>query len=126
MSAIIVIRTWPLRHPASESWSLVVARVTDEGVDNTSDFHYESILSLVKSVTSQPVKHVLNTHHHGDHTGGNVQLLQHAQILAHRNARAAMMGANRCRVRRRSPTTEEPAQAASTTSWRASAELRVS
>jgi cyclase len=53
----------------------VVARVTDEGVDNTFDFHYEPILSLVKSVTSQPVKYVINTHHHSDHTGGNVQLL---------------------------------------------------
>ena len=47
----------------------------------------------MKTVTPQPVKYVISTHHHGDHTGGNVKFLQHAQILGHKNARAAMTGA---------------------------------
>jgi glyoxylase-like metal-dependent hydrolase (beta-lactamase superfamily II) len=42
-------------------------------------------------VTDQPVKYVISTHHHGDHTGGNVRFLgANAQIIGHKNARAAM------------------------------------
>jgi glyoxylase-like metal-dependent hydrolase (beta-lactamase superfamily II) len=49
------------------------------------------ILAKVKSVTDQPIKYVLNTHQHGDHTGGNVALLgAGAEILIHKNARANM------------------------------------
>jgi glyoxylase-like metal-dependent hydrolase (beta-lactamase superfamily II) len=39
---------------------------------------------------------VISTHHHPDHTGGNVKMLTetHAQILGHKNARANMLGAS--------------------------------
>jgi glyoxylase-like metal-dependent hydrolase (beta-lactamase superfamily II) len=75
--------------------STVVARVTSEGVilvDDMYENHYEPILELLKTVTPLPVKYVISTHHHGDHTGANVKFLQHAQILGHKNARAAMTG----------------------------------
>ncbi len=50
------------------------------------------IQEKVKSVTAQPIKYVLNTHQHGDHTGGNAALLaMNAQILIHKNARANMV-----------------------------------
>jgi glyoxylase-like metal-dependent hydrolase (beta-lactamase superfamily II) len=49
------------------------------------------ILAKVKSVTPEPIRYVINTHQHGDHTGGNAALLQaKAEILIHRNARANM------------------------------------
>ena len=49
------------------------------------------ILAKVKSVTDQPIKYVINTHQHGDHTGGNAALLgAGAEILIHKNARANM------------------------------------
>jgi glyoxylase-like metal-dependent hydrolase (beta-lactamase superfamily II) len=52
------------------------------------------ILAKVKSVTPEPIRYVINTHQHGDHTGGNAALLAaHAEILIHRNARANMAAA---------------------------------
>jgi glyoxylase-like metal-dependent hydrolase (beta-lactamase superfamily II) len=48
-------------------------------------------MARVQSVTKQPVKYVINTHQHGDHTGSNVQFIKTADILAHKNARANMV-----------------------------------
>lgn len=65
--------------------------VTNEGVilvDDKFPRDVEYILEKVKSVTTQPIKYLLNTHHHGDHTGGNEKMLaQNIEIIAHRNAR---------------------------------------
>jgi cyclase len=75
----------------------LAVRVTPEGVILVDDMfaqNHEQILALIKSVTDQPVKYVISTHHHGDHTGGNAQFLETAQIIGHKNARAAMTGAN--------------------------------
>jgi cyclase len=50
------------------------------------------ILAKVKSITDKPIRYVLNTHHHGDHTGGNEALLAaNAEIILHKNARANMV-----------------------------------
>ncbi len=68
--------------------------VTDEGVvliDDKFDRDVENILAKVKSVTSQPVRYVINTHHHGDHSGGNAKLLKQAEIVMHKNARANVL-----------------------------------
>lgn len=75
----------------------LAVRVTTEGVilvDDMFDQNYDQIISLIKSVTDQPVKYVISTHHHGDHTGGNAKFTQHALIFGHKNARAAMIAAN--------------------------------
>ena len=46
----------------------------------------EKILAAVAEVTDQPVRWVLNTHWHGDHTGGNENLgREGALIVAHEN-----------------------------------------
>lgn len=69
----------------------VAVLVSDEGVaivDDKFDRNVPEILAKVKSVTDQPVRFVLNTHHHGDHTGGNAQIGKTAAIVAHANARA--------------------------------------
>jgi len=67
---------------------------TSEGVILIDDKFAQDapqIQEKVKSVTEKPIKYVLNTHQHGDHTGGNAALLaQNAQILIHKNARANM------------------------------------
>lgn len=48
----------------------------------------EKILTAVKSITDKPVKCVVNTHWHGDHTGGNENLAHSgATVIAHENVR---------------------------------------
>ena len=41
------------------------------------------IIELLKTVSSEPARRLLNTHHNGDHTWGN-QLFKYAEIIAHR------------------------------------------
>ncbi|GAB4241716.1 MAG: MBL fold metallo-hydrolase [Acidobacteriota bacterium] len=51
----------------------------------------EKILAAVRSVTDQPVRFVLNTHWHGDHTGGNENLGKAGALLvAHENVRTRL------------------------------------
>src|SRR5258707_7523857 len=45
------------------------------------------IKDALKGITDKPVKVVLNTHFHGDHTGGNAQFGTDATIIAHENVR---------------------------------------
>jgi glyoxylase-like metal-dependent hydrolase (beta-lactamase superfamily II) len=69
--------------------------VTDEGVvlvDAKFEQDYEGITAQVKTVTDKPVKYVINTHHHADHSGGNVRFIEVAEIISHKNARANIVG----------------------------------
>jgi cyclase len=51
----------------------------------------QKIIAAVKSVTNQPIKFVVNTHWHGDHTGGNENIGRTgALIVAHHNVRKRM------------------------------------
>ena len=51
----------------------------------------DKILAHIGSLTDKPVKWVLNTHWHGDHTGGNENLAKAgALIIAHENVRTRM------------------------------------
>src|SRR5579872_5005748 len=43
------------------------------------------IKAALKSISDEPVKFVINTHFHGDHTGGNAQFSTNATIIAHDN-----------------------------------------
>jgi glyoxylase-like metal-dependent hydrolase (beta-lactamase superfamily II) len=45
------------------------------------------IKAALKEITDKPIKFVLNTHFHGDHTGGNAQFGTEATIIAHDNVR---------------------------------------
>ncbi len=69
----------------------VAVYVTGEGVilvDDKFDQDHEGIVAKVKTVTDQPVKYVLSTHHHADHSGGNAKFLPTAEIISTANARA--------------------------------------
>jgi glyoxylase-like metal-dependent hydrolase (beta-lactamase superfamily II) len=51
----------------------------------------EKIRAAVAKLSDQPIRFVLNTHWHGDHTGGNENLgLSGAVIVAHDNVRSRM------------------------------------
>ena len=45
------------------------------------------IKAALKGITDKPLRFVLNTHFHGDHTGGNAQFGSDATIIAHENVR---------------------------------------
>ncbi|PIB32690.1 MBL fold metallo-hydrolase [Maribacter sp. 4G9] len=54
----------------------------------------EKIVAHVQTITDKPINFVLNTHMHGDHTGGNENLANAgAMIIAHENVRKRMAGA---------------------------------
>ena len=47
----------------------------------------EKIRTALKELGDGPLKFLLNTHFHGDHTGGNVVFGNEAHIVAHANVR---------------------------------------
>src|SRR5882724_6672399 len=52
----------------------------------------EKIAAELKKLNPGPLKFVLNTHFHGDHTGGNAHFGREAQIIAHANVRKRLGG----------------------------------
>jgi len=70
------------------------ALVTNEGVvlvDDKFEIDYDGIMAQLKKITNQPVKYVINTHYHADHSGGNPKLQAlGAQVVTSENARAKM------------------------------------
>jgi cyclase len=77
---------------------LVTALITDEGVllvDDKFEMDHDNIMAMLRTVTNQPVKYVINTHHHGDHSGGNAKLQAlDAVAVASERARSRMVAAN--------------------------------
>jgi len=69
-----------------------IVRVTNEGVilvdtKLPGEANYNALMEQIRSVTMQPVKVVIVTHHHADHTGNNdrfvaagVQVIGHEQL----------------------------------------------
>lgn len=50
----------------------------------------DKIQAALKGVTDKPVRFIINTHYHGDHTGGNAYFQKQAPIIAHDNVRKRM------------------------------------
>ncbi len=81
----------------SQSGGNVAVRVTDDGViivDNKFPYSFDFITEQVRKVTDQPIKYVLNTHHHDDHSGSNADFLPTAEVIVHKNARANIVRNN--------------------------------
>lgn len=63
---------------------------TDKGlllVDDKFSPLAKKIENAMQSIENKPLKYVINTHYHGDHTGGNAFFAQKAPIFAHENVR---------------------------------------
>ena len=69
------------------------ASVGDDGIVIVDDQYAplaDKIQAALKSVTDKPVRFVINTHYHGDHTGGNAYFQKQAPIIAHDNVRKCL------------------------------------
>lgn len=66
------------------------ASVGEDGIVVVDDEYAplaEKIQAALKGVTDKPVRFIINTHFHGDHTGGNVFFQKEAPVIAHDNVR---------------------------------------
>jgi cyclase len=67
--------------------------VTSNGVvlvDTKYSDRYQAMLDQVKKVTDKPITHVINTHFHTDHTGGNQFLPAGVEIIVQEHTAANM------------------------------------
>jgi len=68
-----------------------LVRVTTEGVILVDGKlpgiqNYNGLMDQIKTVTDKPVRFVIVTHHHADHTGNNAKFLETgAQVIGHEN-----------------------------------------
>jgi cyclase len=51
----------------------------------------EAVVAEIKKITSQPIRFVVNTHHHSDHAGGNPVFAKLATIYAQKNVRNRLL-----------------------------------
>src|SRR4051812_38944308 len=59
----------------------------------------DKIKAAVKAISPLPIKYVINTHFHGDHTGGNENFAKDGVIIvAHDNIRVRLAAGTRPRV----------------------------
>jgi glyoxylase-like metal-dependent hydrolase (beta-lactamase superfamily II) len=74
------------------------ALVTNDGVllvDDKFDVDHAGIMAELKKITDKPVKYVINTHHHADHSGGNAKFqAMDAKVVASQEAREQMVVSN--------------------------------
>jgi glyoxylase-like metal-dependent hydrolase (beta-lactamase superfamily II) len=72
------------------------ALITNEGVilvDDKFAVDHDGIIAALNRVTRQPIRYVINTHHHADHTGGNLRMQQmNVQVVSSAKARENMAG----------------------------------
>lgn len=66
------------------------ASVGDDGIVIVDDQFAplaDRIQAALKGITDKPIRFVINTHYHDDHTGGNSYFQKQAPIIAHDNVR---------------------------------------
>src|SRR5437870_5760737 len=62
----------------------ITIAIADDGVfmvDNQFEPLYGKIKAAITALTPQPVRYVINTHFHGDHTGGNAAFAKDGAIV---------------------------------------------
>jgi cyclase len=72
--------------------------VTNQGlilVDNKFEIDFDNLMAQVRKISNQPIRYVINTHYHADHSGGNPKMqAQNAQVVASERARRKMVEVN--------------------------------
>ena len=65
------------------------------------------IKDTLKAITDKPILFILNTHYHGDHTGGNEVFSREAPIIAHDNVRKRLQSGTKWGTRETPPAPKE-------------------
>jgi cyclase len=80
-----------IRSGASGNVTVLVAADGVVLIDDKFAMDHDGVMTKLREITDKPVLYVINTHLHGDHTGGNaaMQALS-AKVIAHENARRTM------------------------------------
>jgi cyclase len=76
--------------PPGDAGGNIGASVGEDGIVIVDDQYAplaDRIRAALKGVTDKPVRFVINTHYHGDHTGGNALFQKDAPIIAQENVR---------------------------------------
>ncbi len=71
----------------------IAASIGDDGVVLVDDQYaplVDRIRAALKGTTDKPLRFILNTHYHGDHTGGNALLQKDAPVIAHDHVRTRL------------------------------------
>ena len=66
----------------------VVVSHGDDGVlviDAAYEQSTDRLMEEIRKISDKPIKYLINTHHHADHTGGNKVIGKDADIIAHPN-----------------------------------------
>src|SRR5579871_2869625 len=66
------------------------ASVGEDGIVIVDDQYAplaDKIQAALKGISDQPIRFIINTHYHGDHTGGNAYFQKQAPIIAQDNVR---------------------------------------
>ena len=66
------------------------ASVGEDGIVIVDDQYAplaDKIQAALKGITNLPIRFIINTHYHGDHTGGNAYFQKQVPISAHDNVR---------------------------------------
>ena len=61
------------------------------------------IRAALAGISNKPIKFILNTHYHGDHTGGNEIFGREGTIIAHENVRKRLETGSKARGRETPP-----------------------
>jgi len=78
------------------SWFSVnmVAHIGPEGillVDTSLEETLDMVKTKLKEISNNNIKYIINTHYHGDHTGGNKLIGDNGLIIANKSIRANML-----------------------------------
>jgi glyoxylase-like metal-dependent hydrolase (beta-lactamase superfamily II) len=72
--------------------------VTGQGlilVDNKFEIDFDNLMAQLRKLSNQPIRYVINTHYHSDHSGGNPKMqAQNVQVVASERARRKMVEVN--------------------------------
>jgi cyclase len=76
------------------------ASIGEDGIVIVDDEYLplaDKIEAALKGITDKPIKFILNTHWHGDHTGGNPHFGEKAPIIAQENVRKRLASGGKTR-----------------------------